>query len=580
MNSASVVIDVPVDGQDVSDVLGRFFKEFLDESSFSEFRSVERLIRSLKDQGQTVSGYPIIRPSDCGRILSALEGLFVTAEGRFRTHDLVVTERFENLISDFSLFCSKVYPSESLGVQILHARVKLFMGDAQGALDLVAHHAKRPYLVEGGVDAAFSAIEVYAQALVQLARIGEANISFIALGRWLATMDRKDFVRSAVKRIAIYVPLALKLPEEGVLEGLIRWASIRYQAALNGRRKHLRGVLTWIYAGFFALVMTNSYRFMARSGRGRNPFKLSMNKRGGTLVTRAMGGIGDLLMMEPGLEALAAKQKGKVDFALPRKFHPIFSNNPHVNLIDIDGPEIDISQYRRWVNLSDCPAGRYESRHRPRVKKGRVEIFARAMGINRRRLRQQGWRINSYLTDVDEAFCDQFFTANGIGSRPVIGIQPYSRDSYKDHIYIREIMAGIAEHYDVIVFHHVANGLPTGKGIATTAGLPLGQSLALVSRLNAMVSVDSAFLHAAAAFDVPVVALFGPTDGQTFTRHHAKVKLLWKPESFGCVPCWRNEDIPCAVTGLRSASPCISSISKAEVIDALHDMVGSGAIGR
>ena len=141
-------------------------------------------------------------------------------------------------------------------------------------------------------------------------------------------------------------------------------------------------------------------------------------------------------------------------------------------------------------------------------------------------------------------------------------------------------MAGIAEHYDVIVFHHVMNGLPTGKGIATTAGLPLGQSLALVSRLSAMVSVDSAFLHAAAAFDVPVVALFGPTDGQTFTRHHAKVKLLWKPESFGCVPCWRNEDIPCAVTGLRSASPCISSISKAEVIDALHDMVGSGAIGR
>jgi ADP-heptose:LPS heptosyltransferase len=41
--------------------------------------------------------------------------------------------------------------------------------------------------------------------------------------------------------------------------------------------------------------------------------------------------------------------------------------------------------------------------------------------------------------------------------------------------------------------------------------LPLGQALCLFRRARLMVSCDSGPMHAAAAFGVPVVALFGPT---------------------------------------------------------------------
>jgi ADP-heptose:LPS heptosyltransferase len=189
-------------------------------------------------------------------------------------------------------------------------------------------------------------------------------------------------------------------------------------------------------------------------------------------------------------------------------------------------------------------------------------------------LRRQGWRINRSNSAEEERFCDRFLAEKGLGSRPLIGIQPYSRDSYKDHPAIDRVIAALAQDHDILFFHHLSDGLPQGAGFADTAGVALTNSLALVSRLDAMVSVDSAFLHAAAAYDVPVIAMFGPTDARTFTRHHRHITILWKPETFGCVPCWRNEDLPCHVTKTTSASPCLAAITPEEVLAAVRDAIG------
>ncbi len=85
-----------------------------------------------------------------------------------------------------------------------------------------------------------------------------------------------------------------------------------------------------------------------------------------------------------------------------------------------------------------------------------------------------------------------------------------------------------------------------------------------------MVCVDSAFLHAAAAFDVPVVALFGPTDGKLFTQHHRRATVITANESFACAPCWRNEDLPCSLTGKFGPSPCVAAIKVEPVLAAVE----------
>ncbi len=559
-------------------LLDEFFSQFLDETAFADFRQAERLVASLKRQGLTVAGYPVIRPADCGRITATLSGVFEASRPYFRTHDRKFTVRFEDLIGEFHDFCQRIYPGEAMGARLLRAKVRLFMGDAKGVLELVSHYAHRPYALEDNPGQFIQLIELFAQAHLLQGTLGDTNMSFIALGRWFAANVRKLSPVRAGTHMAPFVAFGAKEPGAPLRTALIRWASQAYLDCLRGRRQPLSFVMMKIRGWLYRLVLGLCYRSLRGSGKTGDPFSLKRNKRGRVLVTRGMGGIGDLLMMAPGLEANAVRYGLPVDFAIPRKFFPIFEHHPNINLIDIDGPPIDISAYRHFFNLSQCPASRYENRTRPEIKKGRVEIFARAMRVSRGRLVKQGWHINHVLSTAEEAFCDDFLKQSGIGAgsaskRRLVGVQPFSRDSYKDHPGIADMIRAIAREHDVLIFHQVANGLPEGEGIATTAGLPLGRSLALVSRIEAMVSVDSAFLHAAAAFDVPVVAMFGPTDGRTFTRHHKRVKILWHRESFGCAPCWRNEDLACSVSGLRSVSPCMAAIRTEEVLSALAEML-------
>lgn len=546
----------------------------LEQDNFADYRIAERIVTNLKAQGKTISGAPKIRPSDCALAREALEKIFERNRAFFRTGDDRFIDRFEALVAEFYEFCVAIYPSEAMSALILHARVQLFMGNTDRVIDMVGHFATRPYLIESGFWQAKDIGVLYGQAHLQRGTLCESGMSFLSMARWLIRVARFQPHDVGIAFAPFIAASAGPSEKKGLVARLIVKASSRY---VHGRR----GYGNWFYnrlnlhrLRLWGLLLSILHRVQARSGGPVSPHSETGTTRPGpTLVTRAQGGIGDLIMMTPGLRALAKRQGRPVDFALPQKFHAIFRNNPYVRLLDIEGPPIDISAYAVWANLSICPAGRYESTHRPHVKKGRVELFARGMGVLMPELSKTGMTVDIFLSESDREFCARFKAENGLGQRAIIGIQPYSRDSYKDHLRISDTIRKLSETYDIVIFHHVKDGLPTGEGIVSTAGNSLGNSLALVSILDGMVSVDSAFLHAAAAFDVPVVALFGPTDGRTFTLHHKKVKILWKPQSFPCIPCWRNEDMECAITRQTGASPCINAITADDVLSSVRQVL-------
>ena len=301
-----------------------------------------------------------------------------------------------------------------------------------------------------------------------------------------------------------------------------------------------------------------------RADPGRTPVKKDI------VVTRAMGGTGDFLIMTAGLRALSKRSGTTVKLVIERKFFDLFRNNPYVELIDIDGPPVDVADCKDWRNLTLCPAAKYESKRRPFVRKGRAELFAAGMGVSRRLLDVHGWHVEYALDERQAQFARSFLLDRKLGARPIVGVQPYARDSYKDHQDIQRFVAALGERYDVIVFHHLETGLAIGPKMASTAGLSLAELIALVSALDAMVCVDSAFLHAAAAFDVPVVALFGPTDGALFTRQHRRATVIDAKDRFACAPCWRNEDLPCSLTGKFGPSPCVAAIKVEPVLAAVE----------
>ncbi len=119
-------------------------------------------------------------------------------------------------------------------------------------------------------------------------------------------------------------------------------------------------------------------------------------------------------MMTPGLRALSKKFGQPVKLCDQEEIlFRFFRNNSFVELLDIDGPAIDPLTVRRWFNLTICPAAAYETRKRPLVKKGRVELFARGMGIRKQRLSLNGWKPVYDLDDEQHEFCRQYIENHG-----------------------------------------------------------------------------------------------------------------------------------------------------------------------
>jgi ADP-heptose:LPS heptosyltransferase len=534
--------------------------KLLDEFDAADFRQAERLVEIFHRQGRTDSGYPRIRPPDCQRVLTALRGVLDKNRDRFRTSDIVTVARFEKVLSAFAETDVQSYPRECLALHVLQAEAKWLLGQPLEAERILGHFAERPYAVEtdfhGMVDLVWHSWRIYL-------RSGDfSRMAALMFKRVLMLVGQRP--EQAWKLSRAFAPvLALGQPspiEDGVFAHFIgRIArNVLSLSRERGTPEAIRLARLLQDIGIFAMglcftviVRIGDVRWTARSVRSRE-----------VIVTRAMGGIGDFLMMTPGLRALARKQGVPVKFAIPRQFFDVFENNPNVELIDIDGPPIDPSEFRRWANLTICPASIYENMTRPHIKKGRIELFARGMGVPRGALAQHGMKIEVHLDAARMAFRDKFLANHGFGRRPLIGVQPFSRELYRDHPGMDRVIDMLARDYDIVVFHHLSTEVFATPGIASTAGHTLANSLALVSALDVMVSVDSSFLHAASAFDVPVVALFGPTDGRIRTVDVANATVLDLRQAFPCSPCWRNEDISCAVTGGTGISPCMAGISQ------------------
>src|SRR5207302_3717988 len=100
--------------------------------------------------------------------------------------------------------------------------------------------------------------------------------------------------------------------------------------------------------------------------------------------------------------------------------------------------------------------------------------------------------------------------------------------------------------------------------------LSLGLTKALVRRASLLVTTDSGPRHFAAAFDRPVVTLFGPTHIAWTETYFAKAINLQKK-----VPCG-----PCQLRVCPLDHRCMKELSPAEVFAAVHDLMARAQRGQ
>lgn len=366
---------------------------------------------------------------------------------------------------------------------------------------------------------------------------------------------RLSFVFGAIARAIATIPGASFLKLDGPARGL-----------------HLLWLHLLNLSKFSALPNTEESPIIPNSffRIGVPPIKRTKQRR--FLVTRAMGGLGDVMMMTPGLLALKRRYpKTQIEFAVPRSFHPLVQGLPGITIRDINEDQLDMRSYSRWFNLTDCPAGRAEARQYPNVKANRIESFAKAMRISKWRLRFTSGFTPFYAIDDEEIRWaqEQLATLNPQGL-PIIALQPFSVDSYKNWPYMEQLALELAEQHFVMVFHHESIQGYNHPNIYKVLE-PIRKSVAFLSMATRLVAVDSSFVHIAAAIGVKTVAIFGPTSGKVFSRYYRNVTYVTpnKPD-FPCYPCWRNEHKPCHLTNGRE-SICLRSINSKMVLRSLDN---------
>lgn len=317
------------------------------------------------------------------------------------------------------------------------------------------------------------------------------------------------------------------------------------------------------------------YKLAGRSARpvAHNKAAAPLNA---ILVTRAMGGIGDLLMMTPALCALArAHPHAEIHFAVPRQFFPLLAGNAEFSCIDIESANVDPARYRAWFDLTDCPAARIESRQAPNVRAGRIEIFARALGS--RNLRGAAARPRYSVTPAEQAAAEQQVDALRRSGRPLVGLHWEAADSYRSYPHNTELLRLLAARCNVLVFG--ARGVPAARESVHLVSRPLREAFALAAQCDVLVGPDSSFLHLAGALGKPMVLVAGPVDGALRAKPYPSVvPILPSRSDFPCAPCWRNENINCYLSGRRE-SVCLRSIAPAAVAARVFSLVPRGKAG-
>ncbi len=475
------------------------------------------------------------------------------------------------------------FPDLYVRCLIAKARVLSLMGNSRETESLLASLAGRPYIIADRNLVPQLYFDLGQEALLR------GNVSFYkmllfrSLRHFYTRMETRRQLVEQIRKTYRFSHRVLLDRQVGFVDKILYLLHRVFFFVQNSRLAAALGItqgMRWLLLGY-VYVLNYSIRTSVAlprdlSDKGKTEGRTSA--RGNILVTRAMGGIGDLLMMTPALHALKRKHpRREIHLAIPKRYFPLFQGNTDVCLIDIDREELHPTSYKKWFNFTDCPAARVEARTAPKVKHSRIELFARGMGIGWWRTRRMKKRPRYFVTPEDKVFQQAFWREHNLVAKTVIGVQLRSDEVYRDYPHMIPLVERLARQYHVLVFDTEKIAGPDDERIVKVEGLPLRKAFALVAACDLIVAPDSSFVHLAAALDVPCVALYGPVDGKMRTKHYPKCVSLDVRSKLGCLPCWRNDKIPCTLTGLRP-SVCLADISVERIVTTVNDILREGRI--
>ena len=280
-------------------------------------------------------------------------------------------------------------------------------------------------------------------------------------------------------------------------------------------------------------------------------FKLNISKSD-INITRAMGGIGDMVMLRVAIKLHLKLFKNNIYLYIPEKYFPVFHDIPQIRLLNINNKSK--SFFSTNYNFTDCPAGHIEGAQYPNIKINRIEAFIYAMNLFLPSSKDQYHLLsfNPSFYPVSNINCinheGDIFNLQKLkieSNKKVLFYQPYSADSYKNY-YNDDLLYKLNLRYIVILIG-IDNEIFSNSQLKNTFLLNenLQGFISAVQLSDICLGVDSSLIHIARGFGKPIVTLFGPTDGNLLMKNYPNFKLVQKYSIYFCSPCWRNESIKC-----------------------------------
>lgn len=328
------------------------------------------------------------------------------------------------------------------------------------------------------------------------------------------------------------------------------------------------------------------YRLLAYSETFLHSY-ISMQSQVRVLAMRTKGGIGDIIMTLPVLEAIKKYYPHYVvDYACPDEFLPLLKNNPFTqNLFSVgagnpNNYEITLDMTRECIQ--------YEGRTMPDVKLNRSEIFGKLAGIKpadmpRTKLFLSDPQIHAghHIDFKRSAQESRLLEFDGLSNKQmVIGICLLSSSSVRSYPHGEELIENLLIEYPdalLCLFQKVDKVNFNHDRLLKFTDFSFADLMTIINRCDLFVGPDTGLTHIASSLRVPTIWLFTHIDGKVRTRGYDTSSIVQRtpPPCELSDPCWYQ--FPCdperTQREVEGAPPCAMALSPEMVMNKVRGVL-------
>jgi ADP-heptose:LPS heptosyltransferase len=286
------------------------------------------------------------------------------------------------------------------------------------------------------------------------------------------------------------------------------------------------------------------------------------HKRNRILITRACGGLGDILMHRMMFEDFKRLMPdAEIHFCCPKYYHDALRDHPFIDrLFDVD--EANRDDYIISYNTTTA-CGRAEMKLAPFSGPNRSDIWAAHCGLI---LTKHNMHIR--MTDEEKVDGKRLLEEHRERPGPICLIAPVSAMQNKNLLehQLVGLVQGVRERgLCPVAIHNTPIPIALKNDVPTVVENKLRRWMGAIDQADYVVSVDTSVFHCAGGMGKPLVGIFTFADGMAYGAHydfflvqrHRKTDPTWT-----CGPCYNWGACP---KTKDNPKPCLTEIT-AEMI--------------